>query len=820
MASEKTDSRFSVLEQKYIDLLERRVQDLERKLAGAEGSKQVNGTASSNSKKAEKLEKEEDESSDSESVSEGETKDDEDKEKDKEPDDDRRYRVVISEYDPNTGEYVERANESLVKPTTKPKNSKRAFTFQKNRRLGAIAGNESRNSEVDIESSPLQQLLARVMSKLDAGKSKVADMSSPYQDLIWCWKEAEEMAATSAELEEATKTDFKDVGGEEKQARLDLRALLNIISTSSGDEALDTYFKSKDDMKDSRTISFSALWTLFPPGSFIIARPFLNHEQVFLVQSCEIPDTNDNDAKLSVTAFSYDWNGNNFHRVPYRFIIEEFKDKKTISQLDFYPLKYYSEGDEAGNEPQEKSVENITKDVEKLKVKLIQRGKKFVEYSTAEKGKKTFNYDGRAFYTSNHGLFRPISTADPGDSDTASTAGTTNYASSDSQTAGTTNHIKGTVVVDFKSYLEYQPESAERLGSMAPIGSSVTCSCGECRARFEALYRYSWDKAKKETALSDDQYMMLPPRVLGYSLEQKRWVHLDIDRLKQLAKADSKNFDEKLMLHDDNKKLIKNSVKAHGSQNVVDYTPNKGKGLILLLWGVPGVGKTLTAESVAMLAGKPLFSIGVSDIGTESSMVEANLQRVFSLAGLWEAVLLLYVMANRLFIFGATTNEKNSDEADVFLEDRSSQGSNIHRNTMVSVLLRILEYYEGILILTTNRVRTFDIAVQSRIHIAIEYKELSDDQRENIFIDFLNQLVRMDIVQDWNAIKEWVHQEGRIKQFNGRQIRNTVYTAMGMAHAEARKLERADLVTVARNTEAFKKVLSDNEAVYRSRQIF
>ena len=53
------------------------------------------------------------------------------------------------------------------------------------------------------------------------------------------------------------------------------------------------------------------------------------------------------------------------------------------------------------------------------------------------------------------------------------------------------------------------------------------------------------------------------------------------------------------------------------------------------------MGKTLTAESVAMLAGKPLFSVGVADIGTEGQNVEENLQEIFDLATMWEAVLLL-----------------------------------------------------------------------------------------------------------------------------------------------------------------------------------
>jgi hypothetical protein len=57
--------------------------------------------------------------------------------------------------------------------------------------------------------------------------------------------------------------------------------------------------------------------------------------------------------------------------------------------------------------------------------------------------------------------------------------------------------------------------------------------------------------------------------------------------------------------------------------------------------GLPGVGKTLTAESVAFMTGKPWFSIGVSDIGIDGDKVEANLQKVFDVAGTWEAILLL-----------------------------------------------------------------------------------------------------------------------------------------------------------------------------------
>jgi hypothetical protein len=55
------------------------------------------------------------------------------------------------------------------------------------------------------------------------------------------------------------------------------------------------------------------------------------------------------------------------------------------------------------------------------------------------------------------------------------------------------------------------------------------------------------------------------------------------------------------------------------------------------------------------------------------------------------------------------------DEADVFLEKRTL--TDVHRNALVSVFLRLLEYYEGILFLTTNRVATVSIFSLSRSYL-------------------------------------------------------------------------------------------------------
>lgn len=160
------------------------------------------------------------------------------------------------------------------------------------------------------------------------------------------------------------------------------------------------------------------------------------------------------------------------------------------------------------------------------------------------------------------------------------------------------------------------------------------------------------------------------------------------------------------------------SVKAPYRNQFDDVIEGKGKGIIILLSGPPGVGKTLTAESVAEQMKVPLYIMAAGDLGLDPRSVESKLQDVMSMCSRWGAILLL-------------------DEADIFLEERSLH--ELERNKLVSIFLRVLEYYEGIMFLTTNRVQTFDAAFQSRIHISLEYPELDKPARQAIWQNFLNR---------------------------------------------------------------------------------
>jgi ATPase family protein associated with various cellular activities (AAA) len=77
------------------------------------------------------------------------------------------------------------------------------------------------------------------------------------------------------------------------------------------------------------------------------------------------------------------------------------------------------------------------------------------------------------------------------------------------------------------------------------------------------------------------------------------------------------------------------------------------------------------------------------------------------------------------------------DEADVFVAQRTMH--DLHRNSLVCMFLRTLEYYQGLLFLTTNRVENIDDAISSRIHVMIKYKELSSTNRRELWEAFLDK---------------------------------------------------------------------------------
>lgn len=268
-----------------------------------------------------------------------------------------------------------------------------------------------------------------------------------------------------------------------------------------------------------------------------------------------------------------------------------------------------------------------------------------------------------------------------------------------------------------------------------------------------------------------------------------------------------------------------------------DFVKNKGEGRIFLLHGSPGVGKTCTAECAAELARRPLLALTNGDLGPGQHIggVENALNYFLTLGERFGALVLL-------------------DEADVYLEKRRTR--DLHRNGLVSVFLRALEYYKGVLFLTTNRVEAFDDAFTSRIHVALHYKRLGDEDRRRIWMHNFERLgvftffftpfpsspfplppfslpppfptanIQTDTLHTErdSASKVFIPPSTRAYAFdsadlsalewNGREIRNALQTAVALAETEALEngletvaVEERHLRAVARMSGGFKDFL-------------
>ncbi|KAI4865270.1 P-loop containing nucleoside triphosphate hydrolase protein [Hypoxylon rubiginosum] len=264
-------------------------------------------------------------------------------------------------------------------------------------------------------------------------------------------------------------------------------------------------------------------------------------------------------------------------------------------------------------------------------------------------------------------------------------------------------------------------------------------------------------KYAKRPELTDDMLHLCSAYVRGYCFKIKKWVTFHIDNVREIQWHDGA-FDS-LVLAGQYKKLITAFVESHveNKDRFDDVIEGKGQGITMLLEGPPGVGKTLTAEAVSEKLRRPLYVMGAGELGADPESVEESLSMILEAAAKWDAVLLL-------------------DECDVLLAQRSSD--NLGRNSIVAIFLRLLEYYRGMLFMTTNRVEAIDPAFQSRIHLTIRYPSLDAAARRQIWERFVRTPQQESTLQPQDFL------ELQSVDVNGREIKNLVKTAQLLASHE------------------------------------
>jgi hypothetical protein len=329
--------------------------------------------------------------------------------------------------------------------------------------------------------------------------------------------------------------------------------------------------------------------------------------------------------------------------------------------------------------------------------------------------------------------------------------------------------VDSRIIIDCAAYNRSLPNQAVRVASLKRADAK-THNSGTEEARYDTVESDGYDsysgddddeselglgnkispyaESPERRCLSEYELILAVPFVRGYALKTKKWLIFYITKIVPI------NFNNKafasLVLSAEQKELILAFVESQVKHKDTfdDVIAGKGRGMILMLSGPPGVGKTLTAESVAETMRVPLYTMSAGDLGLDPHRIEDSLTRILEMTAKWNAVLLL-------------------DEADVFLEARNT--SDLERNKLVSIFLRMLEYYEGILFLTTNRVKQIDDAFHSRIHVSLHYPSLTAYGRRQIWKSFAGHLddEELDILAK--------------VELNGRQIKNVLKTAQLLA---------------------------------------
>lgn len=181
---------------------------------------------------------------------------------------------------------------------------------------------------------------------------------------------------------------------------------------------------------------------------------------------------------------------------------------------------------------------------------------------------------------------------------------------------------------------------------------------------------------------------------------------------------------DKLVLPDEQRDLI--DILVEDMDVIVDdIVEGKSGGTTILCLGEPGVGKTLTAEVYSEIVEKPLYRVHSGQLGTDPDKIEERLEKILTRSENWGSICLI-------------------DEADVYIRRRDNS---MNHNAIVAAFLRKLEYFNGLLFLTTNRSDDVDDAIKSRAMAIVKYEKPKPNELKRIW-ETLSQQFDMDLKED------------------------------------------------------------------------
>ena len=200
-------------------------------------------------------------------------------------------------------------------------------------------------------------------------------ISQPFDYVLWYWDE----------LSNAAKSTYWS-----EQGRQDLQLLLDHILDIEPDRT-----KVAKSTVSLTRVSTKDLWLLFRPGTEVIANTYLNEPQLFRVEDCHYRETS-----FIVHTWALDWTGTELKRECYRFILsrhEKDDEKLTITELNCYPVRYYTSG--IGDRGLKyRGLGHRGRKVLEAEVGLTERGRKFRKLCRESQSGKHHDYVGELIY--------------------------------------------------------------------------------------------------------------------------------------------------------------------------------------------------------------------------------------------------------------------------------------------------------------------------------------------------------------------------------------------------------------------------------------
>jgi len=203
---------------------------------------------------------------------------------------------------------------------------------------------------------------------------------------------------------------------------------------------------------------------------------------------------------------------------------------------------------------------------------------------------------------------------------------------------------------------------------------------------------------------------------------------------------------------------------AWGMRQILPY----GRGVTMLFYGPPGVGKTASAEALAAEVGRPILIADYSEVqNCFVGMTEKNIVKVFRQAQAHNAVLFW-------------------DEADAMFHDRGL-GSHTWESRAVNVLLQELERFDGVCILATNRRIVLDPALARRITLKVQFDRPDVEMRREIWKRLMP--ATLPLADDVDV------EELAAADLTGGQIKNVILNAArsALARGQEASICQADL---------------------------